>query len=723
MMNLARSLRGLLACVLLATFAGQAAEPEKLEPQYPFRTDTSNAKLPWYQLKSAEFPPRNSEHRIEGELLEADFLHRTGVFRNLQSGELVNFSLPPYGTVLYLNTDADLRDVPLGTHFQFFLYQDENSAFTKAAVMQDTFTADAVAGNVYRLKDIKAGEKTLLVVSHKLNENPADTNTLSLKVSDKTRIWKGDKQIKLEELAVSDELLVNFSGNADAVSRYCSDIWVGAETHKLITEQVRKKHNEFLKARGLAAWIEKIDGKKLTVAFFGSALPSGLPALFKDSGIVTTQYVKEGRNVGTAVANEELRTYNPPVDKQGSKVLAAENVTPVGYGFSGERWVIEVSLMLEGFRKGRVVRIFAHSSWPVHDMSFGESLYSERPGVKSEEFNPYEFPYRTDFANESQPWYQLKPTEFPPTYSEHSVNGELLKVDAVHRSGQFRMDRSGVLVDFTLLPFGSVSYLNAGAELEDVPLGTRMTFLLHQDAKGEFTKATGIQDDFTRQVSNKITYRLDAARLDEGRLWVSRQIPPIENDLGHMVKPPDFGSQVLQINEKTCVWKGDKQIQLGELAAGDELLVNLSGRTTTNLGYCTNIWVGADTHKLVTEKQKTKHNDFCKERGMPGWIEKIDGKKLTVAFFAGSAELLNGDANGKSLFVKLANEELLAAGSAPDKMAFRSRVPNTSATGLNGFSGVRWVMEPDKLPESYKQGQVIRVFKEDWLKKDAPPAK
>lgn len=118
--------------VLRLSFFGVAADsPPKLEPKYPFRVGWANDHLPWYQLKNGEFPPHHSDKRIGGELVQADFIHRTGQFRMNKTGELMSFTMPPYGAINHLNAEADLRDVPLGTSFLFFLNQDPNGNFTR----------------------------------------------------------------------------------------------------------------------------------------------------------------------------------------------------------------------------------------------------------------------------------------------------------------------------------------------------------------------------------------------------------------------------------------------------------------------------------------------------------------------------------------------------------------------------------------------------------------
>jgi hypothetical protein len=729
--GLFRNWRALLASfplcgiILVSSFSPAADNAPKLDPRYPFRTDSANEQLPWYQPKPGEFPPHHSDHRVGGELVEADFIHRTGQFRMNRTGELVTFKLPPYGNVYYLNAEADLRDVPLGTYFLFFLNQDENGVFTRLATMQDQYTMDSGHGFSYRLDQVKLGEGKLVVTKHKVVKGEPDSAPSELIVTGQTRVWKGGDQIKLTDLAIGDELLYNRTGaNAQNVS-HCLDIWVGADTHKAATEAQRKKHIEFLKVRGVPAWIDSVDGGKLTVTMF-SADRASLQGLFKDEGIVPAQWASEHRTIQAVVANEELRSYNPPVDKQRSTVLEARRVPSECYGSSGEQWVIEPSLLLEGFRKGRIVRLFLSPTWPINDMPFGEGLYTETVATETREPMPNQYPYRTDFGNTDLPWYQLKPHEFPPECSDHVIAGELLSADAAHRAGQFRADVTGEVVNFTMPPYGAALYLNSEADLADLPLGTRYRFSLYQDLNGAFTKAAIVMDEYSYLSSQKITYRLDAARLDEGLIVVARKIPPKKNYHGDDVQPPDLGVSELAVDASTRVWKGDRQVKLTDLVPGDELLVNISGCTRTDRGHCTEIWIGADSQGLATKNQRQKHHARLALQGVPAWIDSVDGRKLTVTLFAGvrpdMVGFLGSDPRGKNVFTTRADEDLRPIGldgavpGAPvDVMPFRDHLPEGLTAGTYGCSGIRWVLEPKVLPAGYKPGQLIRVFKADWI--------
>ena len=582
---------------------------------------------------AAELLPRGAERRVVGELVEADFIHRGGVFRTEGTGVLVEFTLPPCGGVSYLNTAGDLRDVPLGTRCVFSLLEDDKGALTKVAAMQDE---------------------------------------------------------------------ASLKGPPDDVA----------------TERQRKSHVAFLKQRGLPALIGRVEGKKVTLTFIGD--PASLAALCKDEEFDLAKWAAEHRRIGVAVANEELRTYNPPVDQQGSTVLEYHSIPTDRYGCAGVRWVIEPKLLLEGFRKGRLVRIFK-DGWPIKDMAYGESIYPEVFNSETVETDPDHYPFRTDFANDSLPWHQLQPGVFPPMHSAHLVGGELVKVDASQRNGQFRTDRTGEAVDFTLPPFAAVMYCNAEADLADLPIGTRGLFSLHQDAHGAFTQASRMTDEFTHSVTCRNTFRLDA--ISQGKLLVARQLPEMKDERDIMFQPPDLGRMELEVDDKTRVWKGGGQVKLGDLAVGDKLLFNRSARTATGQGRCTDIWAGLDPHKLAAEQQRTAHSALLKQRGLPAWIDRMDGNKLTITFFAAQrkdfAALLDGDPHDKSVFVRLADEQLHTHGST-HKMAFREHLPEGPTAGTYGCSGIRWVIEANPLPEGCRPGQIIRLFKDGWPINDPP---
>ncbi len=590
---------------LAAPFVIAVEDAPKTDARYPFRTDFANANLPWYAPKPLEFPPHHSDRRISGEFVSADFIHRTGQFRASKTGELMDFTMPPYGAINYLNAEADLRDVPMGTFFLFFLNQDARGNFTRLATMQDQYSMDAGHSFSYRLDEAKLAEGKLLTTQHSIPKKLENIAKKELLVTKDTRVWRGDKQATFDELKPGDELLFNITGKTATSPGVCTDIYVGTDTHTITTEAQRKKFAEFTKRRGLPGWVDKTEGNQITVTLFSGDSKNFAKAWMDDFGV--------GKDGAICVANDELRTWNPQTDKEKTTVISVQKLPLDSYGCSGVRLVLEVKFMLEGFRKGRCVRVFG-SGWPVKEIFYGESLmgygYARlqtdelRENVAKE--YPAQFPFRTDYGNDGLPWFYLKTGEVPPPFSEHLVLGEMVKADAEKHAGQFRADRTGEVVDFTIIPDGSVKYLNAGATLADIPPGTRCRFHLYQDEKGAFTKASVVSDEFTFLAANGITWRIEALKLAEGKLHVARQIPETKNYNGDMERIPDIGRAELLVNAETRVWKNGKQAKLDALAIGDALLLNVTGELPGSPSHCTEIWVGAETHQSVTEEQAKK---------------------------------------------------------------------------------------------------------------------
>jgi hypothetical protein len=735
-----------LAAVLLAGPLAPAADQGRLDPHYPFRTDWANQELPWYRLQPGVFPPYHSDHRVGGTLVAEDFVRRAGRFRIDRTGELVDFTMPPYGTIAFRNAEAELRDVPLGTFFLFFLHQDEQGAFTRLATMQDEYSMLANHGFTWRITALKLDEGRLAVVKQKLGEDKLDEGHGELLVDEATRVWKSDasgraeQPLKLVDLAVGDALLVELGAATPQGPRRCTDIWVGVGTHAAVSERQRKAHAAYLKERGLPGWIDAIDGRKLTVSLFGDR--GTLLALLNDEGLDPARLGTDHRHVEVAVADEQLRTYNPPVDKRGSNIVAVQTVPVDAYGCSGERWTIEPDLLLEGFRAGRVVRIFDHK-WPVKDMPFGEGAYEH--GVEVDDLDPRQFRYRTDLANADLPWYRLAPGVFPPAHSTHELWADLVQVDALRRTARLR-DERGQQLDVALPPFAAVRYRGAEAELDEIPPGTRCLVGLTQDERGAFTWASTIADDFTCFADQGFSYRLDTvqpagavpaeqpAAQQQGaaqppilaHLLVGKRMEPINDYRGEAVRPPDLGRCLLAVDARTRIWKGDRAIALAELAVGDELLADLGGRSPTSEGRCTELWVGADTRKQTSEQQRARHRALAKARGMPAYVVGVEGRKVTVVFFAAVRAdfpaLLDGDPWGKSVMALPVDERLQPAGP-PERVGFSTHLPEGDTAGCAGSSGVRWVLEVPE-PGRYRVGQAIRVFKDGWpLPPDAIPVK
>src|SRR5215218_8468203 len=143
-------------------------------------------------------------------------------------------------------------------------------------------------------------------------------------------------------------------------------------------------------------------------------------------------------------------------------------------------------------------------------------------------------PFRTDAApaDTKLRWFQLKPAEFPPANSAHHIGGELIELDHLNRTASIRRDRDDTqrpdtrdhAIPFTMLPYGSISYHGAPAELRDLPIGTHLHGQFYIEAKAakdksddraKFDRCLKLEDDFSYCTRLKRAWRVDAVALDK----------------------------------------------------------------------------------------------------------------------------------------------------------------------------------------------------------------
>ena len=66
----------------------------------------------------------------------------------------------------------------------------------------------------------------------------------------------------------------------------------------------------------------------------------------------------------------------------------------------------------------------------------------------------------------------------------------------------------------------------------------------------------------------------------------------------------------------------------------------------------------------------------------------------------------------------LADEQLRTHGVVINKMSFKNHLTEGATAGTYGCSGVRWVLEANPLPDTYRKGQIIRLFQAGWPVKE-----
>lgn len=340
----------------------------------------------------------------------------------------------------------------------------------------------------------------------------------------------------------------------------------------------------------------------------------------------------------------------------------------------------------------------------------------------------------SSFAAETP--FQLKPGEFPPEGSAHYLAGELIALDHVNRTGVLRPDRTDAQRRgdwdlphaFTLLPFGSLSYHGASAELRDIPIGTHLHGWFYveepppKDPKtgrakpvvraqrvsleAEFNRVLRFEDDFSYLASQQRAWRVDAVDLEKNTLTAT----------GITAGKADAKATAFQLVPGTRVWKGRGFGELKDLAAGQSVFINLTYATLKGPGRCTDIWFDAESRALATAQQAEIHRQSLRERGFAGWIDAVDNQQAIVTVTLFSAF----DPKLKEMFrvTQTTNDAMIAA-TAEDNLRTWDQINDRKRGTLleakeipaaPGCSGLQVKFKAELLIEGFRPKRIIRLW-------------
>lgn len=337
-------------------------------------------------------------------------------------------------------------------------------------------------------------------------------------------------------------------------------------------------------------------------------------------------------------------------------------------------------------------------------------------------------PFRTDGGDDKAPWFQPQPGEFPPEGSAHYIAGELVALDHVNRTGVLRPDRTDAIgrgqwdipLPFTLLPYGTLNFRGAPAELRDIPIGTHLhgQFYLADKAgknpKGPFERVLRFEDDFSYFTRLQRAWRIDAVDLEKNTLTVT--------GTGPAGKPADAKPTIFIVNPTTRIWKGRAIGTLADLAAGQSVLVNLTVCTLKGPGRCTDIWLDAESRAVASAHQLEVHRQYQREHGLAGWVEDVDNQKglVTVTLFGVVDPKLKSELLAtNSMAAAVAGESLRTYDQISDRMRGEVITVKDLAPGP-GNSGVRVQFKPTFLLEGFRPKRIVRVFAGGWKVDDLP---
>jgi hypothetical protein len=358
------------------------------------------------------------------------------------------------------------------------------------------------------------------------------------------------------------------------------------------------------------------------------------------------------------------------------------------------------------------------------------------------------------FAADGAEPFQLKAGEFPPEGSAHYMAGELIALDHINRTGVLRPDRTDAQrrgdwdlpLPFTLLPYGSLSYHGAPAELRDIPIGTHLHgqfYVGEKPARDEkvgrvagdaiYNRVLRLEDDFSYDGHEQRSWKVEAVDLAKGTLTV----------MGSAGGKADPKSTIFQIFPGTRVWKGGGSGTLADLKPEQALTCNLTYCTLKGPGRCTDIWLDDQSRAIATANQLEVHRQFIREHGLAGFVDSVDNEQgtMTVTLFAGfdpklvddfpSAAAISAAAKAPP-FVPgpgLVDPIAITAAVAEDNLRTWDQINDRKAgpmieqiqtTPAPGNSGIQIKLKPQILLEGFRPKRIVRLWCSAWKVDDLP---
>ena len=299
----------------------------------------------------------------------------------------------------------------------------------------------------------------------------------------------------------------------------------------------------------------------------------------------------------------------------------------------------------------------------------------------------------TSIATAEDESFRPRAGEFPALEKAHSYRGELVFVDHANRRGSIRIQTEGKFrftspSPFALLPYGTVRYHGAPADLRDIPLGTMLHVraFLPPDPKTSAvpvlpvdnrTKKSGNAGTGSAPAENHVILLEDEPSYcqREGKVWKLKEVE-VRNNQGMIVasrqsrsggfQPPSVGEEpteredvadsegsaagshryeTMTFDAATRIWRGREFLAINDLIAegvwpasgkksldGQPVLLGITWKPTPGgvftRFHISDIWLDDAAMLRAARNQTETHKAFIRSRWMPAWVDAVEYGKF-----------------------------------------------------------------------------------------------
>lgn len=336
--------------------------------------------------------------------------------------------------------------------------------------------------------------------------------------------------------------------------------------------------------------------------------------------------------------------------------------------------------------------------------------------------------------------------QFPALGGGVEYFGELIDVDPYNRRGLLRPggdlapDRYGRFLgqSFALLPYGTVYYHGAPAELKDVPLGTVLHGVFYSPPKGDNSVPRPVPKDkvdaqrlkYFRDQTHALILEDDVSYYRRhGQAWKVVGIETSDKDgrqflavtsVGKNAPSGLNGEQKFCIDKSTRVWKGKEFASLDDVQPGQTVQVNLTWDPAWGYGkfHVLDLWLDQKSLDVAAEVQRQTHIRYQRYRWLAGWVDKVayepdkpNGSGIvTVTLFGGmDPSLYEEVSKSRNAQVAIAEPTLRTWRKDHDAQGGSILEVKKDPNPPPGSSGLQIRVHVRHVLEGFRTGGIVRV--------------
>lgn len=250
-----------------------------------------------------------------------------------------------------------------------------------------------------------------------------------------------------------------------------------------------------------------------------------------------------------------------------------------------------------------------------------------------------------------------------PTDAMRRIWGELISLDLATRTGKFRKEGTDEVIDFTVLPYAELLHHAAFGDLQDFRAGVRAIFRMHENASGEWTSLTYIQDQMNMMSGHKEYFHVDGIAGDKGALDCTQA-----NSDRSYVREKGI---LISTDAETRYWKDGQPAKFGDIKVGDKIRTETHGIGKGKVQMCWNVFLDDASLLKFQSEQKAIHARRMTEEGAPGYVDKLTDRDLQLTLFQEGGDVARGLKPGQKVRV---------AAAGVDRKPSSAPIPATIAT-------------------------------------------